>query len=694
MLFSLRPVEKNKSIPKSLIFREDKKNMDTTEHDLLSDDDAMEIMSSTTEPVSNELISNEPNSYESNSNEPVSTESLTSKIVKIDQKLITFTFGQHHEPLQKSLTKLKRYNSELELKNTRQATFLTEFQETSEQRNALKLQKSRIANRLLELQKTQNVYEKLKKFQQNDTDLDLYSELLENDVIPRVPVLQNKFRDIERSLMTKAEVWWSSVRVLKESEFKISGSKSFIVNNVADQISQELFFKFVDVELEIEFLKKHAKLIISKEVSFSSGNFKQVNQTAVEALNSLGSFVNYYKKFIQKIIQLDDEKTKYDIVMPSDIQTLTTIIGKEMPSEKSEFENFMVEIRNVDGLNEFPIWTQFIENAENTRLLKLQARQLLIARQLVTVSITRDKLVEINPDYNSELFGTLPSEEAKHSSLILNLNDLKFVKRQAYEFQGTITSSILKLTELDSSEFKADNFMKLYLNLTPTVHEKAFDQSFRNVVLMYNNSAFLAQKFKNKIDGQLILRLRYMSHDLLNLHLTSNFKTVLTNLKQKMPKMETSGLKDKGENLIQAVIDKLELTLVPVSKLMAKHVFFKTLIQPILKKIISEIVSILVNYEDIIQEEGSNWREVLSNFKDNTFEMFSDSIARNDLLEVLDHINQIVFLLDCSLSELEDTWADGRGPLARYFSKREIRCFIRALWSNNDKRATVLEKLK
>lgn len=278
--------------------------------------------------------------------------------------------------------------------------------------------------------------------------------------------------------------------------------------------------------------------------------------------------------------------------------------------------------------------------------------------------------------------------------MILNLNDLKFVKRQAYEFQGTITSSILKLTELDSSEFKADNFMKLYLNLTPTVHEKAFDQSFRNVVLMYNNSAFLAQKFKNKIDGQLILRLRYMSHDLLKLHLTSNFKTVLTNLKQKIPKMETSGLKDKGENLIQAVIDKLELTLVPVSKLMAKHVFFKTLIQPILKKIISEIVSILVNYEDIIQEEGSNWREVLSNFKDNTFEMFSDSIGRNDLLEVLDHINQIVFLLDCSLSELEDTWADGRGPLARYFSKREIRCFIRALWSNNDKRAAVLEKLK
>ena len=161
-----------------------------------------------------------------------------------------------------------------------------------------------------------------------------------------------------------------------------------------------------------------------------------------------------------------------------------------------------------------------------------------------------------------------------------------------------------------------------------------------------------------------------------------------------MPKMETSGLKDKGENLIQAVIDKLELTLVPVSKLMAKHVFFKTLIQPILKKIISEPVSILVNYEDIIQEEGSNWREVLSNFKDNTFEMFSDSIGRNDLLEVLDHINQIVFLLDCSLSELEDTWADGRGPLARYFSKREIRCFIRALWSNNDKRAAVLKKLK
>ena len=105
-------------------------------------------------------------------------------------------------------------------------------------------------------------------------------------------------------------------------------------------------------------------------------------------------------------------------------------------------------------------------------------------------------------------------------------------------------------------------------------------------------------------------------------------------------------------------------------------------------------MNILTGYEDIVQDESVNWKEMLLNFKDQVFEIFSDAVSKSDLLDILDQVNQIVFLLDCSLSELDDSWGDGHGPLARYFTKFQLRNFIRALWSNNEKRAAMLEKLR
>merc|ERR1712178_77922 len=181
----------------------------------------------------------------------------------------------------------------------------------------------------------------------------LYSEALSNSIITRVPVLKTKFRNFERKLMDKSVTWWNSVRQL--------GDKHLIVKKFEVSPENEMFFRFIDVEPEIQFLNKQAKLIIGKEVSFSNGEFKTGDQTAVEVLISLASFVKYYKNFIEIIKNVSKHKNAddFEIIMPSDIQTLTIVIGKEMPSDRDDFGVFMKQITDVDGLEDFPIWNQF-----------------------------------------------------------------------------------------------------------------------------------------------------------------------------------------------------------------------------------------------------------------------------------------------------------------------------------------------
>ncbi|XP_072044637.1 centromere/kinetochore protein zw10 homolog [Amphiura filiformis] len=55
---------------------------------------------------------------------------------------------------------------------------------------------------------------------------------------------------------------------------------------------------------------------------------------------------------------------------------------------------------------------------------------------------------------------------------------------------------------------------------------------------------------------------------------------------------------------------------------------------------------------------------------------------------------ELLFILEASLQDIVDRWADGKGPLALAFSSTEVKSMIRALFQNTDRRATALSKIK
>lgn len=55
--------------------------------------------------------------------------------------------------------------------------------------------------------------------------------------------------------------------------------------------------------------------------------------------------------------------------------------------------------------------------------------------------------------------------------------------------------------------------------------------------------------------------------------------------------------------------------------------------------------------------------------------------------------NELQLILGAGLREVDDRWADGKGPLALEFSADQVRHLVRALFQISDRRAVLLAKI-
>ena len=57
-------------------------------------------------------------------------------------------------------------------------------------------------------------------------------------------------------------------------------------------------------------------------------------------------------------------------------------------------------------------------------------------------------------------------------------------------------------------------------------------------------------------------------------------------------------------------------------------------------------------------------------------------------------LKELIIILGASLKEIEERWANGKGPLAIEFTPQNIKQLIRALFQNTDRRSNLLSKIK
>ncbi|XP_076836343.1 centromere/kinetochore protein zw10 homolog [Brachyhypopomus gauderio] len=124
----------------------------------------------------------------------------------------------------------------------------------------------------------------------------------------------------------------------------------------------------------------------------------------------------------------------------------------------------------------------------------------------------------------------------------------------------------------------------------------------------------------------------------------------------------------------------------------------------LLNTAISELITKIMMLEDISTEDGARLHTLCQTVIEEGPLVFTpwpeESKNKKYQEEVPVYVKkwmtfkELSIVLQASLQEIVDRWAEGKGPLAQEFSSNEMKSLIRALFQNTDRRAVALNKIK
>lgn len=128
---------------------------------------------------------------------------------------------------------------------------------------------------------------------------------------------------------------------------------------------------------------------------------------------------------------------------------------------------------------------------------------------------------------------------------------------------------------------------------------------------------------------------------------------------------------------------------------------YKKAIGSIANYVVGELINRVVALEDIAADSAQQISSLFNFMKEKLPDVFviegQDKSSKYDILRYLQlwqKFDELILVLNANLKEIDDRWANGKGPLASEFSVEEIKHLIRALFQNTDRRAAVLSRIR
>ncbi|XP_074832959.1 centromere/kinetochore protein zw10 homolog isoform X2 [Carettochelys insculpta] len=124
----------------------------------------------------------------------------------------------------------------------------------------------------------------------------------------------------------------------------------------------------------------------------------------------------------------------------------------------------------------------------------------------------------------------------------------------------------------------------------------------------------------------------------------------------------------------------------------------------LLNTALSEIISRITALEDISAEDADRLHALGRTMLEEGPLVFTPLLDENKNEKYQEEVpvyvqkwmmfKELMMVLQASLQDIVDRWADGKGPLAAEFSPTEVKSLIRALFQNTERRAAALAKIK
>lgn len=177
-------------------------------------------------------------------------------------------------------------------------------------------------------------------------------------------------------------------------------------------------------------------------------------------------------------------------------------------------------------------------------------------------------------------------------------------------------------------------------------------------------------------------------------------------LKQQITQIETI-IKDSGINSLQTAstlptgVEKAIRQCLRQQELL-KTVWHKVLpystynhtLGAIMNSLCVCVVNAVLKVEDMSSEVAEQLVEVCKVVTNRGPKLFTDPKEVCLFVRNWDRLNELIFVLNAKLVDIDDRWADAKGPLALHFQPEEVRKLVRALFQNTDRRAWLLSKIK
>lgn len=418
---------------------------------------------------------------------------------------------------------------------------------------------------------------------------------------------------------------------------------------------------------------------------------------------------------------------------------------EEIIQSTEEFENALKEMRFLKGNT-----TDLLKYARNINShfankkcqdVIVAARNLMTSEIHNTVKITPASKISVpdlpSPDEDDKL--QVQKVSTTQYNEVVNLEPENALNQHSFSLPTCrISESVKKLMELayqtlveatTSSDqcavqlfYSVRNIFHLFHDVVPTYHKENLQKLPQLAAIHHNNCMYIAHHLLT-LGHQFRLRLAPILCDgtATFVDLVPGFRRLGTEcflaqmraqkgeLLERLSSARNFSNMDDEENYsaaskaVRQVLHQLKRLGIVWQDVLPVNIYCKAM-GTLLSTAISEMIGRITALEDISTEDGDRLYSLCKTVMDEGPQVFAplseESRNRKYQEEVPVYVpkwmpfKELMIMLQASLQEIGDRWADGKGPLAAAFSSSEVKALIRALFQNTERRAAALAKIK
>ncbi|KAL7305383.1 hypothetical protein TKK_0002126 [Trichogramma kaykai] len=542
----------------------------------------------------------------------------------------------------------------------------------------------------------------------------------------------------------KQNIFWSDAEVELQSGKSFSLSIKCSKDELAD-VTQALDYLH-KLSRCMESLTAKLNLLIINPIINSSCQINVTDSTLkleildkkqVPAIEDVFENLKTFLEFLHDHfdVPLDNDESVFIKLSNLLLENFSTVliedcISKIIPTSTTELEKFEFFVRKIEEFQTFLLQIKFISE-DHMFLSKytMDTDKLYIDKKC-------EKLLESARNImKKDLHDTflhkphIPSipdaREYQESSDIkktnLSKNTFQFPECQISKSAQEIVDLLHEILEdacqcLDKYVYRlfytSRNIIEMYAALVPEIHKSFLETIPQQVALFHNNCIYLSHhllllssKYKYRIplqsqnfnfvytDQSVLLRqvgteyflnhMKYQRDIIFGIIRESGLSSI-----GQMPELPVT-----TEKAIRQCIRQLELLKTVWIEILPVKVYCRTL-GCIVNDVVEDLCMKVCSVEDISANVASELAILFDVIIKRVPQVFPDPILIQQHVQKWRKLRELIIVLGASLKEIEDRWADGKGPLANEFNAQSVKQLIRALFQNTDRRSNLLSKIK